>query len=73
MFLLALASLVVLIVALREVLITPEAAWQAASLNQWMWLGVLIFLPLIGIVLYLGVARSRLQDASRQSSVAVTR
>ena len=72
MFLLALASLVVLIVALREVLITPEAAWQAASLNQWMWLGVLIFLPLIGIVLYLGVARSRLQGASRQS-VAVTR
>jgi hypothetical protein len=59
----ALALLVVFIWALVAILSTPSATWEAAGLNQWMWLGVVVFLPLIGSVLFMAMARRQLMAA----------
>lgn len=56
----ALALLAVFIWALVVILSTPSETWEAAGLNQWMWLGVVVFLPLIGSVLFVALARQRL-------------
>ena len=65
----ALALIALLIWSLAVILLTPEATWDAAGLNQWMWLAVVIFLPAIGSLLFVLVARTRLQDAGSGLSV----
>ena len=59
----ALLLLGVFIWALVLILSTPSTTWQAAGLNQWMWLGVVVFLPLIGSVLFMTMARRQLMAA----------
>ena len=60
--LVALAGLFILIWSLWVILITPEDTWNTAGLNQWMWLAVVIFMPLLGSILFLVAARRRLQQ-----------
>ena len=50
--------------SLVVILSTPNEAWEASGLNQWMWLGVVVFLPLIGSLLFLAMARRPLLAAA---------
>ena len=50
--LIVLGSFAVFVWSLYTILTTPESTWKAAGMNQWMWLAVVIFLPLVGSVLF---------------------
>ena len=63
LFIPALALLGVFIWALVVILSTPSETWDTAGLNQWMWLGVVVFLPLIGSLLFLAMGRRQLMAA----------
>ena len=68
----ALALLGVFIWSLVVILSTPRPIWDAAGLNQWMWLGVVVFLPLIGSVLFLAMGRRQLTAAGTAGSAETT-
>jgi hypothetical protein len=51
------------IYALVDVLRTNDSAFAAAGQNKIMWLVLIIFLGLIGAVLYLAIARPKLSTA----------
>ncbi len=59
----ALALIGLWIWALVIILTTPTERWDAAALNQWMWLGVVVFLPLIGSILFLAIGRRQLMES----------
>ena len=63
LFIPALTLLGVLIWSLVVILSTPVETWDAAGLTQWMWLGVVVFLPLVGSVLFLVMGRRQLLAA----------
>ncbi len=58
--LIALGSFAVFVWSLYTILTTPESTWKAAGMNQWMWLAVVIFLPLVGSVLFVATGRRQL-------------
>lgn len=60
---LALAGITALIWSLVVILFTPAQTWKAAGLVQWMWLIVVIVMPLIGSVLFMVMARRQLMEA----------
>ena len=62
-FLMALPLFVFHIWALIDVLRTPQDVWSAAGQNQMLWGIVVLFLSLIGPVLYLIIARPQLLAA----------
>lgn len=68
----ALALLGVFVWSLVMILSTPSETWDAAGLNQWMWLAVVVFLPLIGSVLFLAMGRRQLMAASTVDRVDET-
>lgn len=49
--------------ALVDALRTPASVWNAAEQNQVLWVIVVLFLSLLGPVLYLLIARPQLQAA----------
>ena len=59
-FLMALPLFIFHIWALIEVLRTPQHVWAAAGQNQMLWGIVVLFLSLIGPILYLVIARPQL-------------
>lgn len=72
LFLLAAAAgLVLLIVALVDLVKRKPEEWAAAGQNQLVWALIVIFLGLIGPVLYLAIARPALDGASRVAEVPV--
>jgi hypothetical protein len=62
-FLMALPLFVFHIWALIDVLRTPQSVWAAAGQNQVLWGIVVLFLSLIGPILYLVIARPQLLAA----------
>ncbi len=62
-FLMALPLFVFHIWALIDVLRTPQSVWAAADQNQVLWGIVVLFLSLIGPILYLVIARPQLLAA----------
>ena len=68
-FLLWLAIAVLWVWNLVEVLVTPQARWEAAGQSKGLWFGVLVGsllvgLAVVGSLLYLLVARPRLRRAA---------
>lgn len=59
----AIVPLALLVWALVDALQRPAAAWDAAGQQQIVWLIVIVFVGFIGPILYLVIARPRL-DAS---------
>jgi hypothetical protein len=62
-FLMALPLFIFHIWALIDVLRTPQDVWATAGQNQLLWGVVVLFLSLIGPVLYLIIARPQLLAA----------
>jgi hypothetical protein len=60
-FLMAIPLFIFHIWALIDVLRTPQDVWAAAGQNQMLWGIVVLFLSLIGPILYLVIARPLLQ------------
>jgi hypothetical protein len=60
--------------ALVDALRTPQRVWEAAEQNQLLWVGVMVFLTLLGAILYTLVARPRLQAvvASGEATMPAT-
>ena len=59
-FLMAIPLFIFHIWALIDVLRTPQDVWAAAGQNQMLWGIVVLFLSLIGPILYLVIARPQL-------------
>jgi len=57
---LALGSFVWWLIMLIEALRIPSPAWQAADQNQVLYVLLMVFLGVIGTILYMAVARPRL-------------
>lgn len=67
---LLLVPLVLLVVALVDLLQRSEDEWLAAGQDRMSWLLVTLLVGLVGPVLYLAVARPRLDEArSRRAGV----
>lgn len=64
-FLIAFVAIpVVMIITLVDIARRPQAEWETAGQNQIMWVLLVLFLTLIGIILYYAIARPRLEDAA---------
>lgn len=59
-FLLSIGGFVIWIMALVEVLRTPEPVWTAAGQDRLIWALVVIFLHVLGAIIYYVVARPSL-------------
>lgn len=60
----ALVAMGLFVWALYVILTTAEDVWSEAGMNQWMWLAVVIFLPVVGTALFLLIGRGRLAEAA---------
>ena len=60
-----LGTLVLLVAALVDLVRRPAKVWEEAGHNQLVWALVVIFVGLIGPVLYLAIARPALEAAAR--------
>lgn len=69
-FLVVLAVPVLMVVALVDMLRRPAADWEEAGQNQLVWVLLVVFLTLIGVILYFAVARPRLEDAASITHMA---
>jgi hypothetical protein len=65
LMLLVLAPLALLVWALVDLLRRPQSEWAAAGQNQIVWALVVVFVAVLGPILYLTMARPRLEDAAR--------
>ena len=64
-FLIAFVAIpVVMVIALVDIARRPRAEWDAAGQNQLMWVLLVVFVTVIGVVLYYAIARPRLEDAA---------
>ena len=64
-FLIAFVAIpIVTIIALVDIARRPRAEWDAAGQNQLMWVLLVVFVSVIGVVLYYAIARPRLEDAA---------
>lgn len=57
----AVVPLVLMIVALVDLLKRPQSEWQAAGQNQLLWGGIVVFVGVVGPILYLVMARPKLE------------
>ncbi len=64
-FLIAFVAIpIVTIIALVDIARRPRAEWDAAGQNQLIWVLLVVFVSVIGVVLYYAIARPRLEDAA---------
>ena len=64
-FLIAFVAIpIVMFIALVDIARRPRAEWDAAGQNQLMWVLLVVFVTVIGVVLYYAIARPRLEDAA---------
>lgn len=61
--LVALPLFVVYVWALVDALRTPTSVWEAAEQNQLVWVAVILFVAVLGAILYLMIARPQLRAA----------
>lgn len=66
----AAAVLVLWLVFLIEALRTPEQQWKDAGQNQMMSIVLMVFLGIIGTIVYLILARPRLRRAAPSGGTA---
>ena len=59
-----------MLVALIDLVQRPEAAWSAAGQNQLVWAFLIVFVAVIGPVLYFLVAYPRLRRAEADREMA---
>lgn len=59
-----LAGFVLFLVALIDLIRRPADAWKASGQSQLIWALIVIFVGVIGPVLYLLIARPQLEKAS---------
>ena len=57
---------------LIDALRTPAAVWERAGQNQLLWVGVIVFVSLLGAILYVFVARPQLLAAIAAESDEAT-
>ena len=69
-FLMAIPALVLFIWTLVDALRTPARVWEKAEQHQLLWVGVIVFVTLIGPILYLLIARPRLREVEAGESTA---
>ena len=67
--LVALSGMALLVWALYVLLTTPQQTWESSGMSQIMWLAVVIFMPLIGSVLFAAVGHRRLKSPTAPSKV----
>ncbi len=65
LMLLLLAPIGLLIWALLDLLRRPQDQWTTAGQSQLVWALVVVFVAVIGPLLYLGIARPQLRDAAQ--------
>lgn len=58
-----LAVPVLIVIALADLASRPEAEWRAAELDRLVWALIVIFVAVVGPVLYLAIARPKLAAA----------
>jgi hypothetical protein len=64
-FLIAFVAIpIVTIIALVDIARRPRAEWEAAGQSQLVWVLLVVFVTVIGVVLYYAIARPRLEDAA---------
>jgi hypothetical protein len=56
--------------ALVDALRTPLRVWEEAEQHQLLWVAVVVFVTLIGPILYLLIARPRLREAGADGGAA---
>lgn len=61
--LVGLALFIVWIMTLVDALRRPATEWERAGQNQLIWIGVIVFLHLLGALLYFLIARPALERA----------
>lgn len=64
-FVFILFPFLLMVIALVDLLRRPVEAWEAAREDRLIWLLVVIFVGLVGPVLYLTIARSKLEAAAQ--------
>ncbi|MFC2153315.1 PLDc N-terminal domain-containing protein [Actinomycetota bacterium] len=55
---------IVTIIALVDIARRPRSEWETAGQNQLVWVLLVVFVSVIGVVLYYAIARPRLEDAA---------
>lgn len=65
----ALAGLVLLVMALVDLVRRPADVWEESGQNQLVWALIVIFVGVVGPLLYLIVARPILDNASSRSRI----
>jgi hypothetical protein len=70
--LLLLIPLWLLVWALIDLLRRPRIQWQKADQNQIIWALVIIFIGIIGPILYLTIARPKLRDVAGYNPTVAT-
>lgn len=68
--LVVLAIPVLMVATLVDMLRRPAGEWDEAGQNQLLWVLLVVFLTVIGVVLYVAVARPRLEDAASITRMA---
>ena len=64
-FLIAFVAIpIVMIITLIDIARRPRAEWEAAGQNQLVWVLLVVFVSLIGVILYYAIARPRLEGAA---------
>lgn len=53
------------VLAIGDIVRTPTDTWAESRQNQALWTLIVLIVPIIGPILYLIIARPRLNDARR--------
>ena len=49
--------------AVRDIRRQPKGGWRAAGRSRWAWIVIVVLLPLLGVALYLRIARPDVRRA----------
>ncbi len=64
-FLIAFVAIpIITIIALVDIARRPQAEWAAAGQSQLVWVLLVVFTSVIGVVLYYVIARPRLEESA---------
>jgi hypothetical protein len=55
---------IIAIIALVDIARRPQSEWAEAGQSQLVWVLLVVFTSVIGVILYYAIARPRLEDAA---------